>query len=236
LSGQYFSELPAKDQENLLNFELVIAVVYQATNDEIRELFARLQKGEKLTPPELRNSIASSLGDLIRAMAITHPFFEKSPFSKFRYKTDDLLAHAYGLRLYGGKRDIKAPDLAEMYIEFKNGVDQTHVSSVNSTLSYLDQLQTSEPKCIRTKWGFVDLFWTFSNHHGTLPAAAKMANLFKDFEQRRLKHTKNPRSLLLDGKSESDRRLYDYIAAFQAGGGTKENIKIRHDVLKKELC
>jgi hypothetical protein len=235
LSNLHFSELPAKEQEALLDFELVIAVVYQATNDEIRELFARLQKGEKLTPPELRNSMASALGDVIRAMAITHKFFAKSPFSKFRFKTDDLLAHAYGLRLYNCKRDIKAADLAAMYKEYKAGIDQAHLKAVDSTLTFLDKLQTAEPNCIRTKWGFVDLFWVISNANGSSPDATTVAKKYKEFEQRRLKHTKNPGALLLSGKPASDRKLYEYIVAFQAGGGTKENIKTRHDVLVKEL-
>ena len=236
LSGLHFSELPAKDQQAIHDYEFVIAAVYQASNDEIRELFARLQKGEKLNPAELRNSMASALGDVIRAMAATHKFFTNSPFSKSRFKPDDLLAHAFGIRLFNFQRDIKAADLAAMYKEYKQGIEQGHISVVNNALEYLTKIQSAEPNCIRTKWGFVDLFGVFSNNNGVHPDPKIVATKYREFEKKRLQHTKNPGNLLGAGSSGADKRLYDYIVAFQAGGGTKENLKARHDVLTKVLC
>lgn len=235
LSGTLFSELSEKDQKDILSFEFIIAVVYQATNDEIRELFARLQKGERLTPPELRNSMPSGLGDVIRGMAGTHRFFANSPFTKARYKCDDLLAHAFALQIYNGKRDIKAADLASMYREHKAGVDQKTTAAVNAALGYMDRVQTAVPSCIKTKWGFVDIFWAVSKNGGKLPDPADLARRYVAFERRRLQHTKNPGALLSNGKPPENQRLYDYITAFQAGGGMKENYKARHGVIVKEL-
>ena len=75
LNGKTFVELTDSEKRQVLQFEIVTTVVYGATTDQIRELFRRLQLGVRLNPAEIRNSMASTLGNAIRAMALTHPFF-----------------------------------------------------------------------------------------------------------------------------------------------------------------
>jgi hypothetical protein len=48
-SGKTFKQLDRFEQMHILDFKLIIATVYEASNDDIRELFARLQKGVRLT-------------------------------------------------------------------------------------------------------------------------------------------------------------------------------------------
>lgn len=77
--GFKYSDLQKSTNKQLLNrfqnFELNIAIIKQATPEEVRSLFARLQMGERLNPAELRHAIASNIGCAIFALSETAPFF-----------------------------------------------------------------------------------------------------------------------------------------------------------------
>ncbi|MHA3771871.1 DUF262 domain-containing protein [Verrucomicrobiota bacterium sgz303538] len=234
-SGKLYSQLTVAEKRHIHTYKLTVTTVYDATGDQIRELFARLQKGERLNPAELRNSMPSALGDVIRAMASTHLFFAGNAFASARYKHDDLLAHAFAIVLYSGTRDLKAPDLALMYREYKDAVEQACVKRVNKSLMYMAEVQRAGSNCIRTKWGFVDIFSIVANHLASLPSADVLAKRYRLFEQNRLLYTKDPSLLITPGRSASDRQLYDYIVAFNVSGGLRDNLAKRYSVLASRL-
>jgi len=230
LDHRMFSTLPTAVVERIGNYKLSVTIAYKATNDQIRELFARLQKGDRLTPAELRNSIPSRIGDIIRAMAQTHSFFLNGPFSSFRYKADDMLSHAFAVEIYQGNEDMKAPNLENMYMEFqKKTVTQRIVRAVNRNLKIMNKMQINYPKCIKTKWGFVDIYSVLSIKKLS-KSPEKLAKKYILWEDKRKKNLATPENLL-ETKSKTNRGLYNYIMAFQKEGATVVNLKIRRDEL-----
>jgi len=234
-----FDDLPEEGKKEMLQFKIVTAVVSDAAHSEVRELFLRLQKGMRLLPPEIRNAIPSQLGDTIRAIAGNHGLFQgtTNTFPAARRKPDDLVAHAFLLELRGGAaKDLKAPELREMYEEYASGVGAAIERKVYRTLDYMGEMQSARPKCIRTKWGFVDLYWIISERRSKLPSAQVLADKYIEFENRRLKYVSHPDALLdLQSNKNANRDLYDYIVAFKSQGGLKENMKMRHEVLSRIL-
>lgn len=236
LSGKSFDELSAATQRNILDYEFTVAVAYDTTNDQIRELFARLQKGDRLTPAELRNSVPSKIGDIIRAMAITHRFFTDGPYSIARYKTDDLLAHAFAIEFFDGTRDLKAPDLMAMYKDHAQLVDMATTSKVARILKFMYAMQGHSAKCIKTKWGFVDVYGVLSRTRLVGLKPAYVAQRYMDWEGRRRKHSARPEALVSRSHSPcADRDLYKYLVAFQREGATKKNLSIRREVLASAI-
>lgn len=61
ISGLYFSELPEWVRDNILDFSLTIYYFEEITEDEIRELFFRINNGKPLTAIELTRVKAKSL-------------------------------------------------------------------------------------------------------------------------------------------------------------------------------
>ena len=241
LIGLNFSELPKERRKTLLSFKLVTAIITDAAMNDVRELFSRLQRGSRLTPAELRNSLPSQIGDCVRAMAETHSFFSDDlcPFSPSRFKRHDPCAHAFLLELFGAEHNLKAPDLRQMYEQHARNVPRSIPKRVTRVLDYMSSMQRARPNCIRTKWGFVDIYLLVSQHRKMAPGSGDLAARFLDFEARRHQYTGSPKDLLIaDGNghvSPRSQRLYDYITAFQTSGSQAKNVKSRHAILKREL-
>ena len=235
LNGSSFSGLSEAEKNQIRDYEFVTTVVYNATNDEIRELFRRLQLGVRLNPAEIRNSIASALGNAIGAMAVTHSFFKNSPFSTARYKSDDLLAHAFAVVIYARSRDLKAPDLRNMYIEYGKKVDTAIIRRVNEILSFLDSMQRSQPNCIKTKWGFVDLIGVIAKRNLARLSAPALAASYVNWETERSEKMSDLPALAKARAGSRARKLYDYVSAFQKEGATKKNLEVRFNILNSVL-
>ena len=63
--GKDFHSLPEELQIQLLNTDLSVALITNATDNEIRDLFVRLQSGFPLNPQEKRDSLPGQFTDLI---------------------------------------------------------------------------------------------------------------------------------------------------------------------------
>lgn len=231
VSGKRFSQLPPALKKQILDFEMTVSVVSDATNEDIRELFARLQKGVRLNPAELRNSTPSMLGDVVRAMAETHDFFRTTPRPNRRFEHDNLVAHAFAIELYGlGERDLKAPELAAMYEDHRSAVSTSAISRVNANLKFMARIQILSDQAIRTKWGFVDVYGAVSSTRGRQCTAKAFARRYRIFESKRLESMKEPQKLLATGR-DVDKQMYDYISHFKTGGGTSEALRRRHNAI-----
>jgi hypothetical protein len=228
ISGLRFSGLPAGFKKRLRDFKLTIAVIEEATQDELRTLFARLQMGVVLTPPELRNAIASAIGSAINTAADTHGFFTNGKILKSRFKRQDYLAHAIALAHYKNDEDLKAQLLARLYKELAYAYDKKLMRKTYDVLDVLALINHEAELSIRNKWGFVDLFWFLFQQDGALSSVdpSKMASTFVAFEAERIANNKAPEKLLDQGK----KHLYDYIQAFNTSGGDKGNLATRHKV------
>jgi hypothetical protein len=71
--------------DKILGFRLSIAVIKDATQEEIRTLFARLQMGERLNPVELRHAMQSNFGNIVVSIIDNHNFFNNCNISEARY-------------------------------------------------------------------------------------------------------------------------------------------------------
>ena len=65
LGGKCWSELPEKAKDKLQFANVTITKIEDASDEEIRELFLRLQKGEPLNAAERRNAMAGPVRDFV---------------------------------------------------------------------------------------------------------------------------------------------------------------------------
>jgi Protein of unknown function DUF262 len=231
LNGKKYQDLKEDEKRRVMQFQIGTAVFYNANDEQIRELFRRLQLGIKLNPAELRNSMSSALGNVIRAMALTHDFFRKSPFPISRYKVDDLVAHAFAIVIYNRDRDVKAPDLTKMYSEYAKNVPPTCAQKVNEILNFMNEMQKHAQKCIKTKWGFVDLVSVLEKRELQNLDAQAIVDAYVAWERDRAENLGRLSELAAAKSGSRDHLLFEYITAFQKEGATKRNLETRFRVL-----
>ena len=79
--GGVYKALPDKVIDAFDDYEIVFDEIVDATEEEVKQLFQRLQDGLPLTSSEKLNSVHSRLRDFVRAQT-KHPLFKKVSASK----------------------------------------------------------------------------------------------------------------------------------------------------------
>ena len=235
LRGKTFSELTPALKRVIEQFKLVIAILKNATPDEKRTLFARLQMGVILTPAELRNAIASAIGSFINTVVETNEFFLQSRIPPQRFKRQDLLAHALALSIYNNAADLKALLLTKLYEDFPTAYDQSVSRKTMEVLDWLHNINQATSSRISTKWGFVDLFWFLWRQIETIHTidVAGFGQAFVSFEDERQRHNARPELLLT--RHPQNRLLYNYIQSFNTSGALTDRIEKRQRVIERRF-
>ncbi len=241
IHGRKFNQLHKSLRDEFDAFQVSVAEIISADNDEITNLFARLQLGVALNPAELRNAILSPARHVIDSIANGHEFFHSTKIPDTRYRRQDYVAHVLAIVAYKGQRNIKAPDLKKMVLEFTSdrGPELLAFSSeVSDALTVLTEVDTQLKRRITQKWLFVDLSWLIIQQQtaGLEINAHDLAEAFVEFDDLRIKYSSKPEELLKARGTHKQRRfnkyLYDYIMAFRTQGATHANLKTRNTSLR----
>ena len=114
VAGVKYQDLPDELRIRLDTYPLDVVLVEDADEDEVREMFLRLQNGTSLRAQEKRNAFPGQMRDFIRNLA-SHPFFASVGFSNSRFTHDLVAAQLVCLELAGGPANVKNRDLNKMY-------------------------------------------------------------------------------------------------------------------------
>lgn len=91
-AGQRFSQLHPAWQQVLHTTYLAVVLIQNATEEDIEDLFSRLNNGEPLNAAEKRNATSGDATKLVRAI-VAHRFFrERVRFTNTRYHHHDAAA------------------------------------------------------------------------------------------------------------------------------------------------
>ena len=116
IAGLTYEMLPHQLRIRFDTYALDIVEIDDADEDEVREMFLRLQNGTSLRAQEKRNAYPGRMRDTVRELA-GHPFFECVGFSNSRYTYDLVAAQLVRLEMEGGPTNVKNRDLNNMYQE-----------------------------------------------------------------------------------------------------------------------
>ena len=128
-----------KRQFHLYSFDVVIVeeAIQNSDEDEISEMFLRLQNGTSLKAQEKRNAMTGTMRNFIKDLA-KHPFFESCNFSNKRFTFDHVAAQITCLELAGSVVSVRDSDLNRMYAENREFDLQSKVAKkIKKTLDYL---------------------------------------------------------------------------------------------------
>jgi hypothetical protein len=118
VAGMKYDDLPLDVRTIFDAYPVDVVIVEDATQtdqeDEVRDMFLRLQNGTILKAQEKRNAMTGSMRDFVKTIA-RHPFFENCRFSNSRFTYDHMAAQTILLEIQGRPTSVRDADLNRLY-------------------------------------------------------------------------------------------------------------------------
>lgn len=115
-----YSDLPLDLTSDFDSYAVDVVIVDEAAQndneDEVRDMFLRLQNGTTLKAQEKRNAMPGEMRNFVKELS-GHQFLDNCKFSNKRYTFDHIAAQTICIELKDGAGNIKDSDLRKMYEE-----------------------------------------------------------------------------------------------------------------------
>jgi hypothetical protein len=114
VAGIGYKDLPDELRMAFDVYALDVVIIEDSDDDEVREMFLRLQNGTSLKAQEKRNAYPGQMGTFVRNLT-SHKFFGRVGFDNARLNYDLIAAQLTCLEQAGGPTNVKNADLNKMY-------------------------------------------------------------------------------------------------------------------------
>lgn len=186
-----YSDFNAALKKRLHLYSFDVVIVEEATQndeeDEVREMFLRLQNGTTLKAQEKRNAMTGRMRVFVKQTA-EHPFFESCKFGNTRFTYDHVAAQMICTEMAGAPTSVRDSDLNRMYAEHSDFDPKGNVArKVRRTLDYLKQAFPEHTRELE-RYNAITLYSLVSSlidnyvHQGT---ENRLADWFISFEAER---------------------------------------------------
>lgn len=209
---------------------IVDDAVQNEEEDEVRDMFLRLQNGTTLKAQEKRNAMPGQMRDFVKELA-SNQFFRNCRFSNSRYTFDHIAAQITCLELAGGPASVRDSDLNRMYDQNRkfNG-SGTEAKKVRRVLDYLlrafpEKTPELERYNVITLYCLVSTLIEKYVHYDT---EKLLADWFIKFETERRKQDDLP-------EEERDSQLIEYRRLTSYSTDGEESIRGRLELLEKHF-
>ncbi len=232
IKGLIFDDLHSDVQEQLQGYDLSIVELEDADDQEIEEMFLRLQDGVPLNAAEKRNAISGNIRDFVRNTASAHQLMTNSlPFPNRRYSHDEIVAQMLLIELNGGPTAITATKLRSMYENSSSFSERSaHATKLRRVLNFLSQaFPTQSPEL--TKTNIISLYTIASeslNKYAIRNRAKSFGKWFVEFERRRRENQDKP-------EDQMDPYMHAYQLAIVQGSASVGSQQERRRVLLEDL-
>lgn len=230
IKGQKYSELDDDIKDKIDSYNLDFVVLDGITEDEIREMFLRLQNGTSLKAQEKRNAMPGKMGDFVRATA-KQDFFTKVHFTNSRFTHDLIAAQMILLSLTKGICNIKDKDLNTMYETYRDfDAASAEAKNVTKILDYLNTMFPSKAPELK-RYSVISLFILIMDMMPTYDIRNReldIAKWFIEFEAARATDE-------LKAPEDQDPKLVIYHERVSNSSDTLDSLTYRHNFLKESL-
>ena len=139
-----YNDLPEDLRLRFDNYDLDVIVLSDTSEDEVREMFLRLQNGTSLKAQEKRNAMSGKMRDFVKDLA-EHPFFLCCGFTNSRFTYDLISAQITAIELNGGPCHVRSSSLTNMY-KTQSEFDSTSPKArkIRRVLEFLSQAFTEK--------------------------------------------------------------------------------------------
>ena len=216
-----------REQFDSYNFSVVY--IRDASEDEVEDMFLRLQGGSPLNAQERRNAISGTVRDFAREMS-KHAFFQNCKFNDHRYKFAHVASQMMLLELSGGACNIKKPDLDKMYDKQEFGKNAPEAREMKKTLECLHKAfpgKTPELEMFNSLSMFLLLRYLRKNF-AIIGREEEIGEWFVGFEKMRHDDSDKP-------TDKRENELIEYQEKTRHATDSEDSLNYRQRVLRTHL-
>lgn len=237
IAGKKFRELDANWRTYLEGKAIDTILIRPRNDDEIDDLFSRLNNGEALNAAEQRNAFGGRMCELVRSVA-AHKFFDQNlAFENIRYSYLEVAAKILLIewsQLHDGPLfvDLKKPHLDDLVRSHKIMSPSEERALMKRTTAELDQLRlifTSEDPLL-SRQAYVPMYFLFNRYlkrkYRGVALNSKLPTFLADFTVRRKEN------LELD-ENDQDSTLINFGRLIQQGTNDRSSLEDRVVILTR---
>lgn len=230
VAGKYFSELSEDTKDIFEAYELTVVCLRESNDEEVEEMFLRLQNGTTLSAAEKRNAMHGGMKNFVRELSL-HKFFEICGFKNSRFAHDQIAAQMCRVALNGGPCSVKGADLTKMYESHQNFQSTDKVAKeIRKTLDLLvDSFREKTPEI--TKLNALSLFILFQHLRENFDIKSQgqdFSRWFVKFEAWRKEDEKKP-------SDERAPEMVGYQERISKSTDTQDSVDFRNQILLSRL-
>jgi hypothetical protein len=234
IGASRYSELPDDISDAFDDFEIDIEEIEDATDEELEELFKRLQLGTPLNTAEKINAIQGELRDFCHDM-VALPFFkEKIGLKNTRYTHFETVAKWIFVEARGIQPQMRYPQLESLLRDNKTFSKSSETAKrISGTLEFLNRAFPEGCRVIRNRANTLSLCMLAGRTHAQGLTTEADAVLFRDFIQTFFAELA---AEVEKGVKAADRELLRYQNAITSGSTGGDSITTRIETLTKRLA
>jgi hypothetical protein len=229
VANQQFSKLATDLQMKLRMESLDVVVLKEYSDDDVEEIFLRLQNGTPLNAAEKRRAIAGTMRAVVQEMS-KHRIFNLSGFSDKRYAYEDAVAKGLHLLLNGGITEIRPASIRRTY-ESNKSIDSNHkeVLRLRKSYNFITKAFEGKQNPRFKKYSIITVPFLTIEMLDTYDLASHgddFAEAYLDFETQRIANSELP-------EEKQDAKLAAYTNA--ARSDSIQDMRYRHESLRDYL-
>lgn len=236
-NGKKFYELSKEEKDTILTYKLTICEVIDITDEEIRQLFLRLQLGVPLNSGEKLNAINSNIGDFVKNVLKNTEFIRNVKIPSRRYAKEQTCAQILNNSKYirtGEFRSSKYEDLALLYRKYVDFDENSErANNILCVFNELNEIFSTDAEMIRNRASTVSIYLLVEEliYNDQLSDKRFIHDFYIEFLQ---KLGEENRKSPLDFTNRNV-FLMRYQMFILQGADARTSISARHEALKKAL-
>lgn len=225
-----YSDLPDDLRLRFDTYPLDVIVLSETDEDEVREMFLRLQNGTTLKAQERRNAMPGKMREFIKQLA-DHPLFANCGFANSRFTFDLVASQMSALELNGGPCNVRNANLNAMYEEFTEfDTGSVKAKKIRRVLDYLT-LSFPEKTPELNRYSVLSLYSMVSHCLEKYVMQGRQSQLrdwFLDFEKERAKQDELP-------EDQRDPEFLSYKERTSHSTDSEDSLEWRQDFLLRKF-
>lgn len=229
VAGKHFNELGTHCQIELTSKSLDVTHLVDYTDDDVEDMFLRLQNGTPLNAAEKRHAWSGEVRQVVSELS-QHKLFTSVGFSNKRFGFEDASAKVLHLQLAGEGADLKPASIKRTYVSNPHlSLNDPSTKQIVRTWNLLVRAFRGKQNPKLKKYAVLTLTSVCSELLGDYDLASyakAIADSYLEFETQRIKNSRLP-------EEDRDQELSNYTEA--ARNDSVEAMALRARILKRFL-